>query len=632
MRLWGRLSFAVALGAALLAAVPSAAAFEFLGLRLFGGEREPPPPDAITYTAELSAPEADRALLRKLRGASQVITNQDEPASSPAALLASARSDYQRILAVLYSEGRYGGEISILVAGRQAADLPADTQLSDGTAVSITVNPGPVYVFGDVSITNRAGPILHDMTLPATPEELGLRSGEPARSTVVLASEDALVGRWREKGHPKARIAESTATANHADDELSVRMRVAPGREANFGPTSVRGTDRMDPEFVAYYADIPEGERFDPDDLERAQDQMRRLEVFQAVRIVEADRVQDNGTLPITVRVVERKTRVIGGGVEISSVDGLGLQGYWRHRNLFGRAERLSLEASASDINGDNPDTYNYSLGAAILKPGVFTPYTDLAARVYAEQLSPETYRSRTVGARVGLQHRIGKRLTAEVFGQVEASTIDRTSVGDGEFLMVSLPSALTYDATDNPLDATRGYKVRVKAEPFVETVNSNVGLITEAEVSTYRALGSDRLVLALRGQVGSIVGAPQDEIPANRLFFTGGGGSIRGYVYQGVGPTDRNGDVVGGRSFVTGSAEARFRINEQFGFVPFVDVGNAFADELPDFSEPLAVGVGAGIRYYTGLGPIRLDVAVPLNEVGNEPDFAFYIGLGQSF
>jgi translocation and assembly module TamA len=283
-------------------------------------------------------------------------------------------------------------------------------------------------------------------------------------------------------------------------------------------------------------------------------------------------------------------------------------------------------------IDSQDPEDYTYRTALTFLKPGVFSPYNDFEATIYAEQERPDTYRARTVGGRAGFIYRPRERWTLEAFGSVAASTIDRTSVGDGDFLMLSLPLKATYDGTNNELDPTRGFRISGAFEPFYETENANNGVISEATVSSYYGLADDRLVLAARASAGSIAGAPLQEVPASRLFFAGGGGSIRGYDYRGVGPVNRRGEVIGGRSYFTGSVEARVRVTRSVGIVPFLDFGNAFRDELPDFSEPLRYGAGIGVRYFTGLGPLRLDVAVPLNPRDGDPDFAVYIGLGQAF
>lgn len=628
-----RPSRAALLVAAVLLTVPApASAIEILGFRFFEGEPEPPPEGAVTYTVEFEVFGEDKSLRDQIMRASSLEEESGDPSPGSGALLARARGDYQRILAALYAAGRYGPTISILVDGREASYLPIDTDLGDSTSVYVTVDPGPEYRFGGVDVVNRPGEVPDDDEVPATLEDLGLAPGELALSGKVLAGEAALVGRWRELGYPKAAIANRSATARHDDDALDVGIAVEPGRPAVFGTTSVSGTERMDPAFVAYYAGIEPGEPFDPDDLERARDQLRRLEVFQATRIVEADAINPDGSLDIGLELAERPRRVFGAGTKYSTLDGAGAEAYWRHRNLFGRAEKLDLRAQVGGVNAQEPDKYNYRVAATFIKPGVFTPYTDFSALVFGEQLAPDTFRARTVGGRVGLTNRVTRRLTIGGFASVEASTIDETDFGDGDFLFLSLPVSATYDGSNNEYDPTEGFRTTVKFEPFYEAANSNIGGIAELGGSVYYGLADDRVVLAARAAVGSIFGAPLDEVPATKLFYAGGGGSIRGYPFKGVGPLTEDGFVFGGRSYFTGALEARVRVTERIGVVPFLDFGNAFVDEIPSFSEPLKFGAGLGLRYRTGLGPVRLDVAVPLDPFDGDPAVAFYVGLGQAF
>jgi len=624
-----RLAAVAAFVACTLCAGP-AAAFELFGVRLWGEEPAPPPPGAVTADVTFDV-KGDGGLTNKLRNASILAADAQQPFPGSAAIIAAARRDYKRLLGVLYTEGRYDGVISITIDGREAADVPLDVDFGDTAEVVVAVEPGPVYDFGRVDIDGRPGTPPDDDIVPPTPEEIGLAPGLPALSTAVVATEAALVGRWRELGHPKAAVVDQNATAYHDRDRLDVAIAVEPGPAAVFGDTTVRGAERMDPVFVAYYAGIEPGEPFDPDDIERARDQLRRLDVFRAVRIVEGDTVGPDGRLPMEIQVAERKRRVFGFGIKYSTLDGTALEGYWRHRNLFGRAEKLSVEGRVGGIDANDPEDYTYRTAVTFLKPGVVTPFTDLKATLYAEQVRPDTYRARTIGSRVGILHRPARRWSVEAFGSLEAMTIDRTTIGDGDFFVASLPLTVAYDGTDNELNPTRGFKVAGNFEPFYEAVNGNVGAFSEASVSAYYPLAKDRLVLAARAAAGSIGGAPLQEVPASRLYFAGGGGSIRGYPYRGVGPV-RRGEVIGGRSYFVGSVEARASITPKIGVVPFVDFGNAFIDSVPDFSERLRFGAGVGLRYNTGLGPLRFDLAFPLDPLPGDPDFAVYLGLGQAF
>jgi len=134
------------------------------------------------------------------------------------------------------------------------------------------------------------------------------------------------------------------------------------------------------------------------------------------------------------------------------------------------------------------------------------------------------------------------------------------------------------------------------------------------------------------RAAAGSLTGENVRNIPASLRFYSGGGGSVRGYKYQSLGPHDRNGDPLGGLSFTDVSLEARFRITESFGIVPFVDGGMVYETTMPDWGRDLSWGVGLGFRYYTLIGPIRLDIATPLQDRDNNKAFQIYLSIGQAF
>ena len=612
----------------------SAQAFELFGIRFFESQSDQgaPSPDAQRYEIEFQVAGGDEDQRERLQAASQLYSERENPPPSSAALVARGRGDYSRLLAALYAEGRYGGTIAITVAGQPVEAVPVDAVLPDPVPIRVTVDPGPLFTFGELRIAGRPGPIPDDNDVPPTPEELGLVPGAPAKSTIVLQSETALINSWRELGHPTAKIARRQTVARHATNQLDVTIIVEPRPRAVYGELRVTGTDRMDPAFVARQTGLEPGETFDPDDIELGKEQLRRLDVFQSVQFVEAEQVGPDGTLPMTIQVTERPLRIFGISLTHSTLEGAGVGGYWQHRNLFGQAERLRVEGRVARIGENSVEDYDYFVGATIVKPGVFTPFTDLTVRVFAEQERPETYLARRTAAKTSLSHRFSDTVSGSAGVSFEASRIE-DPLGTRNFLLASLPGEIVYDSRDDELNPTEGVRLMFRAEPFHEFERQNTAIITEAGASAYFALDDEsRFILAGRARVGSIAGAGRDEIPANRLFFAGGGGSIRGYGYKNVGPRLPSGEVVGGRSYVDGSLELRTQITDQIGFVPFVDFGNAFVSSFPDFSQDLRVGAGAGIRYFTGIGPIRVDVAVPLNPRPGDPDFAIYMGLGQSY
>ena len=617
-----------------IAVVAPAHAFELFGIELFGGD-EPEEADVIgepqPYTVEFIVPGGE--VEDELKAASNLWADREEPASGEAGLIAKAREDYRRLLAALYEQGRYGGSISITIGGRQAADLPPDTDLPDPAAVTVVIQPGPVFPFDEARIENRAPPPVDRRDVVEQPEDVGFLPGQPARSGIILQSERLAVEAWRQQGHAKASIAQRRVVAAHESDTVDAILTVDPGRRAAYGPTSVEGTEHMDPAFVAYMANLTTGEEFDPDDIERARARLARLDVFRSLRIVEAEEIGDDGLLPMSIVVQERALRRIGIGGSYSTVDGLGLEAYWLHRNLFGHAERLRIEGKVAGINGVDPNEFTYRLGATFTRPGVFTPDTNFVSSVIGDREVLEPYTRTGVTVQAGFTHLFTEELSARLFANGRYAEFKDAVYGRREFTSVGVLGGLIYDSRDDEADATEGYYAEVTAEPFYELNYGNAAAVFTAEGRAYYGFGEDdRIVAAGRIKVGSLVGSPINETAPDRLFFAGGGGSVRGYAYRNIGVDAGDGHIVGGRSLIEGSAELRARLTDTIGAVAFVDAGYVGADSFPEFNEDVRVGVGAGVRYLTGLGPIRLDLAVPLDPRAGDPDVAFYVGIGQAF
>jgi translocation and assembly module TamA len=388
----------------------------------------------------------------------------------------------------------------------------------------------------------------------------------------------------------------------------------------------------MDPDFVAWETGLRPGQPYDPDDLDRALRRLRRLQVFNSTRIDESAAVTPEGTLPLTVQVAERPKNIIGGGASYSTLDGAGVEGYYERRNLFGHAERLRLEANVAGIDSTDPRDFIYLAAATFIKPSILTPTTDLVAVLSASREVYDPYTQNTFRGRIGLAHEFSDSLTGKLSANGEYDQVD-DAFNKRDLILASLPGELAYDGTDDKLEPTKGFRAKLSLEPYHEFRFDNTGVFSRLDGSTYISFDQDgRYVLAGRVAVGTIAGGAADELPDDRLFFAGGGGSIRGYADRSIGPRLANGEVVGGLSLFETSLEMRVRVTETIGIVPFIDAGSAFASRLPDFSQELKVGAGVGLRYRTGIGAIRVDLATPVNPDPGDSRFALYVGLGESF
>ncbi|MFG6592214.1 autotransporter assembly complex family protein [Sulfitobacter sp. 1A12157] len=589
-----------------------------LGLLLGGGAAAQAAELAITGIA------ADSDLYATLRDGSLLAEQTDEDAepATPQELVAAAQADYGRLLALLYDNGYFGPTLKITLDGVDAAAIPPVQPPRRIDRAVITVDPGPKFRFGAA----RIAPIAPGTELPE-----GFATGQTASLGVLKETVSAGVSGWRDVGHAKAALADQDLVAKHRLRQIDAALRLAPGPKLRFGALTVTGNQDVRTARLIEIAGLPEGEVFSPEELELATERLRRTGAFDAVSLIEADRIGPNDTLPITAQVTEAPKHRFGFGAELSSLEGLTLSTFWLHRNLLGGAERLRLSAEIEGIGG-NSGGEDYTLSARFERPATFNEDTNFYALATLEQLDEVNYFSRQLDLEAGIERIANQNRTYSAgLGLRVAETED--AFGTNQYTLLTLPLGAEFDYRDKELDATEGYYIDANITPFVALSGSESGLRTYLDARYYRSFGTERPVtLAFRGQLGSVAGPDLSEAPADYLFYSGGGGTVRGQPYQSLGVDLPSGDTVGGRSFVGLSAEARVALTEKIGVVGFADAGYIGSEELYDGSGTWHSGAGLGLRYATGIGPIRLDVAVPTSGPDVDEDFQVYIGIGQAF
>jgi translocation and assembly module TamA len=487
----------------------------------------------------------------------------------------------------------------------------------------IDVAPGPKFTLGDIVLKGDAAGLAS--------ADFGLIAGGDASSGAILKAEGLIVRALKEEGRPLAQITDREIVADHKTTRLDVTLTVAAGPVAGYGDTTVEGTEQVDREFTEYMTGLKRGAQYSPEQIDQARERLLGLEVFNSVTLKEADQLDADGNIPIAVQVSERKPRYFGIGGTVSNTEGLGLEGYWGHRNLFGRAEKLRIDGSISGIGSNDLSELNYNAGIMFEKPGVVGPASKFFANLKTVYEHPDAYDRFSVKGGVGLSYELTRYQTVSAELSLDYSKIT-DAFGKNEFLIASVPLQYVFDNRDNKLNPTRGFRALAFAEPSYDIENGNAFIKLKGEGSAYYSLSdSNKFVLAGRAAIGSILGANVDEVPADRRFYAGGGGSVRGYSYQGIGQKDINGTPTGGLSFFETSVEMRIAVTDTIGIVPFIDAGTVSTKQFPDFSD-VKVGAGVGLRYLTPFGPLRVDAAVPLNRDPGDPRFGIYAGIGQAF
>ena len=560
----------------------------------------------------------DKSMERDLKAASGLVAAQAAKGTGALDLLSDARAEYGKLIGVLYAKGHYGPVIHILIDGREAADIaPLDAPAAISKIV-VTVDPGPAFTFSTASIA----PLTPKTVLPT-----GFAVGKVAQSGQVQNAVQLGIDGWRAQGNAKAAVSGQDLVADHANATLKAAIQIAPGPVLRFGPLTVHGAARMPVARVVAIAGLPEGARFDPAKAQRSAQRLRRSGVFSSVTLTEDDAITPPDLLGITADLVEARLHRYTFGAEIASADGAKLTGAWLHRNLLGGGERLEVKGEIAGIAAQTGGA-DYSLGVTLDRPATPWPDTELNLAASISQVNEVDTTAKLAMLSGGFTQYFTDTLTGTA-ALAFAATDGTDAAGPYSYRSLDLPIGLTWDRRDSKTEPTKLFYIDAEAKPFYGFGNTDNGIRLTFDARAYKGLGDNKVVFAARVQGGAVLGADILQTPRDDLFYSGGGGTVRGQAYQSLGVTvDDNGTpvTVGGNQFLAGSLEARVKVTEKIGLVGFVDMGLVGAQ---GGDSDWQAGAGLGLRYATGVGPVRLDLAMPLHSGSG---LQVYVGLGQAF
>jgi translocation and assembly module TamA len=583
--------------------------------------------DPQPYTVTLK-PTHDSALDAALQGSSTLVSLRESAPVAGFALTERARQDAERFETALRSFGYYKATIATTIGGHRLDDPALPGIIDDAPAkppleVVVSFDLGPRFKLGAVTISTKVPPDI--------PAHLDLKPGQPAMAAEVLAAQGHLLDALRADGYPLAQVPTPIAILHPDRNLLDVDFQPNSGPQADIGPISLSGLKDMHESFVRKRLLIHQGEKFSPEAIEKARQDLASIGVFSVVRVEPATALDANGQLPIHFDFTERPLHAVDVGVAYSTDLGINFNTSWHDRNLFGNAEQLNLTAG-NQLGGNAVTRPGYSAGAQFLKPDFLMRDQTLEVDLNAVDQSLQAYDQDALLEKIALNRKLTPHWTASLGLSGEQESIVQQGV-TRDYDLVGIPASLKYDSTTSLLDPTKGIRATLSVTP-TESLGtpSATFIIAQLSGSTYFDLFSDgRSVVALRGLVGQVSGAGVFGLPPDQRFYAGGSATVRGYRYQTLGPQFSDGTPTGGTAISTGTVEWRQRILGNYGIVGFVDMGQVSSNGAP-FTGEWHAGAGIGARYYTSIGPIRLDVAVPLNKLPGGDSLEVYIGIGQAF
>ena len=553
------------------------------------------------------------------------------------ALLQGAQAALARVDNALRSRGFYDARATAVIDNRPVSE-PSALEAIDAhpeaqqITVDMAVETGPRFVVDNITVRRPNEPT----SPPIDMRKIGLTKGDPADAAAIIAAQDKVLDQFRKEGFALASV-ERRVVIDHATHGSEITYTVTTGPIARMGPVTISGTDKVDTAFLQRRVPFKQGEIYDPAKVDALRGKLTSLGVFNTVTIAQGTHLDANGEVPFDVHVTDRPPRSIGFGVSYETQLGFGVTGFWTHRNLFGQAESLRLTGEINHIGqGLAIADTGFRFRADFRKPDWWIPEQDGRASAEAVREVLPAYDRNAVSFAAGIDRIISPIWTvrAGLASDFSQERYISKSVW-GYYDLIGMPATVLMDAANSDLNPTRGWRLQLDATPWVDVgPNNDFFAMMRLTARSYFDLGvPGRSVLALRGSFGSEPTSNLANIPPSKHFYAGGGGSVRGFVYQSAGPRDAFNNPLGGASVVEASIEFRQRLWESLGAVAFVDAGSAYPGMLPDFSlfAP-RVGAGVGARYYTSFGPIRFDVGFPLNPQSGDPPFAIYVSLGQAF
>lgn len=563
----------------------------------------------MLYSVHFEGLENDPHALRDVQQTSQLVRLQTHPPSSMRALHHRAELDIPGLLEVMRSHGYY------------EASAAAHIDPS-GAHVAVHIQPGPLYRICALRYNHIGAAQAHNQELSALHVQLPC----PARAKWVVEAETALLHTLANRGYPLATIAHRDVVADGASKMVSISLDIHPGVLCRFGPTSIQGLSSVDPSVVRDKVEWNEGDLYSQQLVDATQSKLREMGIFHSLSLSFTPPPSQSGTsealLPMTVELREGKQRSLSMGFSYQTSYGSGITIDWEHRNVLHRGYQLSLQADVAQRN--------HAGVAKLLIPEFRKRGCKLlceAVGSHVALIKAYKERSYSIEARLESHHKILAAVAERISLQ--------SSAQDGCYWLLRAPLHVQFGKVDDPLDPKRGQLLECRSTPAaIFSPYSSVYFGQQLIYSTYLSWSTHpSLVLAQRTLVGALWSPSPDKVPLSKKFLGGSEEQLRGYRSHTVSPLDAKRRPEGGCSAVYCTLEVRLRLFAHFGLVPFFDFGNVWADALPTTRGKWVKSVGIGMRYFSFLGPLRLDIAVPLDRRAHlDPRYQLLASVGQSF
>lgn len=568
----------------------------------------------ISYNVEFQGLN-DKRVLREIRLASSLTSLKKRPPASINALSYRVDSDIPSLLKVLHAYGYYEAKVNIQIQ-----------EMRDDVTVIVMIEPGIRYRLESYTIHLYCeSPEVANDCCHVSLEDAGVQLDRPVRTEAILDAELKVLQRLSECGYPLAKIENREVIVDGKTKTVRVQLNVRTDQKAEFGPTTIVGTSRVKPRFVEQKLQWKEDAPYDSRLVEKTQNRLIDTGLFSSVLITHEESLSPNGAIPLKVEVSESKHKSVNLGVSYQTVFGPGVTFGWANRNVGGMGRTLSFQGDVTRISQTGVAMY--------VHPDFNRIGQDMIAKAQAAHEDIFAYSMRSYSLADRLERQISRRFRGSLGLKGDRLYVTE-SVQNGNFWLLEVPLYLRWSTANSLLNPTRGITLEYTVTPAWNVADSSEFYLTQQFTgSIYHALDKkEKMVIAQKLTVGSILSNGLAAVPLCNRFLGGTEQDLRGYRYKTVSSLHHD-KPIGGRAAIYYTLETRFRLTETIGLVPFLDIGSVYKTQYPTIHGKWYKSTGLGFRFFTFMGPFRVDLAFPLDrrkEIDNA--FRVLVSIGQMF
>lgn len=491
----------------------------------------------------------------------------------------------------------------------------------------VIVEPGPRFTVSDIEV-DTGETVLPLAASQAMTDVLTIAEGDLAIPKAIVAEEAALVVALRQAGYADARALERRVLGDREAGTLALTYRIDPGQRVILGEVVFPKDTRTRRDYLQRLVPFSPGEVYTPQKIAVLNRRLNATRLYRFASVALEPPVEDEGTgqsvRNVVVQLQERDRYTLTTGTSFSTAEGPGLTASLTRRNATRRGDTLTGAMTLA--------TLERSFSVDWRVPNVTAFDRTLVVSAEAEREETDAFDREALTVSGALEIKASRELTLAL-GVASEFTREEDAFEQRDQQILSTSLGVRLDRADDPLDATTGWRLDARAEPGVVTGDRETQFLSlNGQLSAYQPLDKDkRIVAATRVRSGFVFGSELSDLPVSRRFFAGGGGSARGFEFQSVGPVDADGTPTGGRGLLEVSGELRWRRDGPLGFVAFLDGASVSEDEGASFDD-VRYSAGLGVRYDTIVGPIRFDIATPIDRRDGEDPVQVYVSIGQAF